>query len=258
MSYNSNLPEDITLSRADIRENLRALKEDKIVAASTAVVADSAAKLTTARKISLEGDATGSTSFDGSADVAIQVDVLSANVSATCTGNAATATKLETARNINGVAFDGTKDITITAVADGGNTDTVGGYKPNDLMPLGAVIMWSGSIATIPSKWALCNGANGTPDLRNKFVLGAGSSYAAGAIGGEPSHTLTVAEMPAHFHYVMEYAGCIGVPGTTAFNNHIASATNDASSNGTSIVGGSQAHNNMPPYYALAYIMRIA
>ena len=76
MSYNSNLPVDNT---ADIRENFRALKEDKIVDAATAVVADSAAKLTTARKISLEGDATGSTIFDGSADVSITVDVLSAD-----------------------------------------------------------------------------------------------------------------------------------------------------------------------------------
>ncbi|MBP2633324.1 MAG: hypothetical protein H6Q70_3952 [Firmicutes bacterium] len=119
MSYNSNLPEDIDIkvSRAEVRENLRALKEDKIVDAATAVAADSAAKLTTARKISLEGDATGSTSFDGSADVAIQVDVLSADTSAQCTGNAATATKLETARTINGVEFDGTKDIIVPTIA---------------------------------------------------------------------------------------------------------------------------------------------
>jgi len=85
MSYNSKLPADTTVP-AEIRENLRALKEDKIVAAATAVVADSAAKLTTARKISLEGDATGSTSFDGSADVSIQEDVLSADNANTIEG----------------------------------------------------------------------------------------------------------------------------------------------------------------------------
>jgi len=83
MSYNSNLPVDNT---ADTRENFRALKEDKIVDATTAVAADSAAKLATARKISFEGDATGSTSFDGSADVAITVDVLSADNANTVEG----------------------------------------------------------------------------------------------------------------------------------------------------------------------------
>jgi hypothetical protein len=124
MSYNSNLPVDNT---ADTRENFRALKEDKIVDAATAVAADSAAKLTTARKISLEGDATGSASFDGSANVAIQVDVLSADVSARCTGNSSTATKLETARTINGVEFDGSADIVITQVngSDIATTDQI-------------------------------------------------------------------------------------------------------------------------------------
>ncbi|MBP2632153.1 MAG: hypothetical protein H6Q70_2781 [Firmicutes bacterium] len=147
MSYNSNLPEDITVSRADVRENLRALKEDKIVDAATAVTAESAAKLTTARTISLEGNATGSTTFDGSADVAIQVDVLSADT-------AAVATKLETARTINGVEFDGSKDITIAVPT----------------MPIGSVIMWP--FSTLPGgddegKWLECNGqsTDGYPEL---------------------------------------------------------------------------------------------
>jgi hypothetical protein len=147
MSYNSNLPVDNT---ADIRENFRALKEDKIVDAATAVIADSAAKLTTARKISLEGDATGSTSFDGSADVSIQVDVLSADVSATCTGNSATATKLETARNINGVTFDGTKDIMITQVNGSDITkidDFSALYNNNGYqkLPGGLILQWGSS-----------------------------------------------------------------------------------------------------------------
>jgi hypothetical protein len=116
MSYNSNLPADTT-APAEIRENLRALKEDKIVAAATAITAESADKLANARMISLVGDAIGSVNFDGSTDATIAVDVLSADTSAQCTGNAATATKLENARNINGVAFDGTKDIIIPSIA---------------------------------------------------------------------------------------------------------------------------------------------
>ena len=60
--------------------------------------------------------------------------------------------------------------------------------------------MWSGSSSNIPSGWLLCNGSNGTPDLRDRFIVGAGSSYGVGNIGGEATHTLTTAEMPNHNH----------------------------------------------------------
>jgi len=201
MAYNLNLPADTT-APAEIRENFRALKEDKIVAAATAVTADSATKLTNARVISLTGDATGSATFDGSADVSIAVDVVSADVSASCTGNAASATKLETARNINGVAFDGTKDITIKAESDGGNADTVDGKHASDFVaagygvPVGTVIYVA--TQTAPEGWLKADGsaisrtdyadlfaAVGTifgagdgsmtfnlPDLRGEFVRG--------------------------------------------------------------------------------------
>ncbi len=60
--------------------------------------------------------------------------------------------------------------------------------------------MWSGSSSNIPSGWLLCNGSNGTPDLRDRFIVGAGSSYGVGNIGGEATHALTTAEMPSHNH----------------------------------------------------------
>ena len=125
-------------------------------------------------------------------------------------------------------------------------------------IPTGVIVVWSGPITTIPSGWNLCNGSNGTPDLRDKFVLGAGNSYAVAATGGEETHTLTVAEMPAHKHSVMEYSGQSGVSGANAYSAHINSNTNGASSDGTTFTGDSGAHNNMPPYYALVYIMRTA
>lgn len=244
MAFNVNLPADTT-APAEVRENFRALKEDKIVAADTANTAD---KLATVRTIALTGDATGSASFDGSADVSISVDVTSAD----------SAGKLETAHTINGIPFDGTADITITAKADGGNADTVGGKTVDEIisagLPIGSIILWSGSISTIPTNWQLCNGTNGTPDLRNRFAVGAGSSYGVGATGGEVNHTLTIAEIPSHNHAVT-LNGNNDSQGTYTVGGTSFSTTGTAYTN---FAGDSGAHNNMPPYYALAYIQKIA
>ena len=67
-------------------------------------------------------------------------------------------------------------------------------------IPSGVILLWSGSVASIPSGWALCNGSSGTPDLRNRFVVGAGSTYAVGDTGGSATSTLTSSELPAHTH----------------------------------------------------------
>ena len=66
----------------------------------------------------------------------------------------------------------------------------------------GIICMWSGSTASVPTGWALCDGTNGTPDLRDRFIVGAGSAYAPGAVGGANSVTLTQAQMPVHQHTV--------------------------------------------------------
>lgn len=240
--------------------------------ADTATTAESctgnaatATQLATARTISLTGDAAGSATFDGSADVSISVDVTNADTAVVCTGNAATATKMETARAINGVSFDGTADITITAIANGGNSDTLNGKSASDIiaacstyMPVGGIIMWSGSVDAIPTDWALCNGENNTPDLRDKFVLGAGSSYAVNATGGEITHTLTITEMPCHTHtenIPIDKHGSENNPALTYTENSDEAFVTFGT---TSSSGGDQPHNNMPPYYALAYIMRIS
>ena len=75
----------------------------------------------------------------------------------------------------------------------------------------GMIMLWSGSIATIPSGWALCNGANGTPNLRNRFVVGAGSSYAVNATGGSPDATLV-----SHSHTLSGTASASSVTGTAS------------------------------------------
>jgi len=67
-------------------------------------------------------------------------------------------------------------------------------------LPVGLITMWSGSIASIPSGWALCNGSAGTPDLRDRFIVGAGSAYAVGATGGADTVTLNTTQIPSHTH----------------------------------------------------------
>ncbi len=138
-------------------------------------------------------------------------------------------------------------------------------------VPIGGIIMWSGSIANIPEGWALCDGSNGTPDLRDRFIVGAGNSYIIGATGGSISHThgvgtyavgdhtLTIAEMPAHTH------GSVLVSGSS-FGDGVGGPFSVIGNTGST--GGGQPHNHpftgtsgsadsRPPYYALAYIMRL-
>ena len=67
-------------------------------------------------------------------------------------------------------------------------------------LPSGIIVMWSGSSTDIPTGWLLCDGSNGTPDLRDRFIVGAGSTYSPKATGGEATHKLTIAEMPSHNH----------------------------------------------------------
>ena len=136
-------------------------------------------------------------------------------------------------------------------------------------IPSGLIAIWSGSTGSIPSGWLLCNGSNGTPDLRNSFVLGAGNNYAVGATGGSTdaivvSHTHTATSTvtdPGHLHTV-GYSASGGAGGyggfsplTGTFNSGTAfTGITVATTNATAGTSGSGA--NMPPYYALAYIMK--
>ena len=91
------------------------------------------------------------------------------------------------------------------------------------VVPQGGIIMWSRSAANIPAGWALCNGSNGTPDLRGRFVVGysgSGSYTAVGNTGGSDSRTLTTANMPSHSH-----TGNTGV--TSISHSHSFNTNND-------------------------------
>lgn len=125
-------------------------------------------------------------------------------------------------------------------------------YNP---VPVGGIIMWSGSVASIPSGWALCNGLNGTPNLQDRFIVGAGSSYNPNDTGGAASVTLTTAQMPAHSHSVSSrtYSSGGGGQGPWPFVGGPATTGGSISMN---TAGEDQPHENRPPYYALAYIMR--
>lgn len=214
------------------------------------------------------------------------------------------------------------------------------------LIPAGIITLWSGAISAIPSGWVLCNGSNSTPDLRDRFVVGAGTTYAVGATGGSasvtldttmiPSHTHTFttgAENTGHTHFFSATSGgtsndhvhglpatehahgtgggpntsnstsasavnggamlaatggiqlfytndgtpytswgggltnnaSIGISATTGQNaghtHSVSGSTGDISNNHnhsgtTAATGGALAHENRPPYYALAYIMK--
>ena len=140
-------------------------------------------------------------------------------------------------------------------------------------IPLGVITLWYGSIGSVPTGWYLCDGANGTPDLRDKFVVAAGSTYAVAATGGSAdavvvSHTHTATSTPTvtdpgHTHTTnaqrIKPGGGIsgGGSGETA-------ATIDSNTTGITVAvattiasaGVSGTNANLPPYYALAYIMK--
>ncbi len=74
-------------------------------------------------------------------------------------------------------------------------------HQADDMhIPKGLISMWSGSIEAIPTGWALCNGENGTPDLRDRFIVGVGGDYEIGDTGGLDSVTLTTSQLPSHRH----------------------------------------------------------
>lgn len=122
--------------------------------------------------------------------------------------------------------------------------------------PVGCIVAWSGTSENVPAGWHICNGEDGTLDLRDKFVLGAGTAHTVGETGGSEEVTLTVAQMPTHNH------GFTDTPNSTnsfQFYDNPNNSTKVGKLNTvfTDSSGGSQPHPNMPPYYALYYIQKM-
>jgi len=146
----------------------------------------------------------------------------------------------------------------------------------------GMILMWSGTIATIPSGWYLCNGSNGTPDLRNRFIIGAhsdtssvaystvtGSNTQTGgtkdAIVVSHTHTATVTDA-GHSHTLPNSTSAQagfdngGASTTDAGSSRTPSMATNTATTGISVTnsteGSSGTNQNLPPYYALAFIMK--
>jgi hypothetical protein len=143
--------------------------------------------------------------------------------------------------------------------------DVVGG-DDRRLVPLGGIIMWAGLVNEIPIGWYLCNGANGTPDLRDRFIVGSGSTYSTGSSGGSKdavvvshTHTGSTNITGAHTHsYTMAPAYHAEEGGNSRANTPVTAQTGSAGNHSHILiidtVGQSGVNANLPPYYALAFI----
>jgi len=154
------------------------------------------------------------------------------------------------------------------------NADMVDGKDSKELIPPGVIVMWSGTIASIPSGWQLCDGTNGTPDLRDRFILGVPAGQEPGQTGGAHSRALTVANLPPHNHSAScSTAGAHthgvdrrgGDEGTARdFMHRDGGYTNDMTSAGNHThtitignTGSGAAFDNRPAYFTLAFIMKL-
>lgn len=134
--------------------------------------------------------------------------------------------------------------------------------------PVGTIVIWSGTEENIPTGWQLCDGTNDTPDLRDKFVLGAGPEHAVGDSGGEEEVTLTTDQLPSHNHAERISTtqspynqSMIGPTNGSTYGYRVSDSAIETNALGigqrTNTVGEDQPHNNMPPYYALCFIMKV-
>jgi hypothetical protein len=226
-------------------------------------------------------DAKGNLLVGTGADTA---DILAVSTSngAILTADSSTASGLAWKTTFDASGLTGSPNITVGTV-------TATSVSGNGTIPVGGIIMWSGTVAAISSLtgWALCDGTNGTPDLRERFVVGAGGAnislplidggqntdgYSVGEKSGSAnatlvshSHTATSAVTdPGHTHTSTLYnglgSGFAGGGGQGARGSISVGSNTTGITVATSITAeGSVATNaNLPPYYALAFIMRTA
>jgi microcystin-dependent protein len=211
----------------------------------------------------------------GSGITALTLDMSEAgeatfNAGLTAPGTITSSGTLAVTGNLTLDGASGTASTTVLTSAGSGATPTWASPFPS-----GMIVLWSGSTGSIPSGWVLCNGSNSTPDLRDRFVVGAGSTYSVDATGGSatvtPSGTnagtaLSESQLPAHNHTTT----ITFTNGTTSSSSSTRLAGGGATTLGTQTYdtdntgsGATHTHTftgdsqtNLPPYYALAYIMK--
>jgi len=139
------------------------------------------------------GSATGLTAYSGTTGQATNFSSSNILVSGgNVSGVAGVNNTFTSANLVNSVATTKTASDSTTAIATTAFVHAV--------LPTGMIVMWNSTAASIPAGWQLCNGSNGTPDLRGQFVVGAGGSYTPGDSGGAASVTLSANAMPIHTH----------------------------------------------------------
>ena len=135
-----------------------------------------------------------------------------------------------------------------------------------DSIPSGVVVSWYGDKANVPSGWVICDGTNGAPDLRDRFIVGAGNTYSLNATGGANTVSLTADQNGPHSHSgTTSSSQQTVVPGNNfGFMSLGESGGGDEGKWGTVNItlttgssGKGAAHENRPPYYALYFIMKL-
>jgi microcystin-dependent protein len=123
--------------------------------------------------------------------------------------------------------------------------------------------MWFGALTDVPGGWHICNGKEQTPDLVNKFAMGAGSNGMLGSTGGESKVTLTTEQIPKHSHNLSNtvykwhrsFEGDDSEP--RALTNYKAGSDQDPYLSKTETIGEGLSHENLPPYVGLFFIMKV-
>lgn len=144
-----------------------------------------------------------------------------------------------------------------------------------DFTPVGMVMAYAGTVASIPEKWMLCDGATldadiypdlrdvldtpfddntnlYLPDLRDRFIYGMGTGSSLGTTGGAATVALAINELPAHAHGVNYAAGTGANTLRLAVGNNMGTGIVQSGS-----VGSGAAHQNLPPYMRLFYIIKV-
>ena len=165
-------------------------------------------------------------------------------------------------------------------------------WQTISVIPVGVIVLWSGAVASVPAGWAFCDGTNGTPDLRDKFIVAAGITNAVNTTGGADNVTLTTAQLAAHTHtattstngnhFHTQGPNAAGVfysdplPAELNAGMQQGSEFGDAGASGisrggfqtstdgnhthtltTDVMPAATAFDNRPAYYTLAYIMKL-